>query len=53
MKVTYVVQASHLLNWLHIPCFMHNLHFNAIKDDNHVSRAIGVTRKLINSFSHS
>ena len=51
-----LVRASHLLNWLHIPCFGHNLYLaitNAIKDDSRVSRAIGVTRKLITSFSHS
>ena len=45
-----------MLNWLHVPCFGHNLHLaitNAIKDDSHISRAIGVTRKLITSFSHS
>ena len=51
-----LVRASHLLNWLHIPCFGHNLHLaitNAIKDDSRISRAIGVTRKLITSFSHS
>ena len=51
-----LVRALHLLNWLHIPCFGHNLHLaitNAIKDDSRVSRAIGVTRKLITSFSHS
>ena len=51
-----LVRASHLLNWLHVPCFGHNLHLaitNAIKDDSRISRAIGVTRKLITSFSHS
>jgi len=51
-----LVQASHLLNWLHVPCFRHNLHLaitNSIKDDSHVSRAIEATRKLITSFSHS
>ena len=51
-----LVRASHLLNWLHIPSFGHNLHLaitNAIKDDSHISRVIGVTRKLITSFSHS
>ena len=51
-----MVRASHLLNWLHVPCFGHNLHLaitNAIKDDSRISRAIGVTRKLITSFSHS
>ena len=42
--------------WSHVPCFGHNLHLaitNAIKDDSRISRAIGVTRKLITSFSHS
>ena len=51
-----MVRASHLLNWLHVPCFGHILHLaitNAIKDDSRISRAIGVTRKLITSFSHS
>jgi len=51
-----LVQASRLLNWLHVPCFGHNLHLaitNTIKDDSCVSRAIGVTRKLVTSFSHS
>ena len=45
-----------MLNRLHVPCFRHNLHLaitNAIKDDSRISRAIGVTRKLITSFSHS
>ena len=41
-----LVRASHLLNWLHVPCFGHNLHLaitNTIKDDSRISRAIGVT----------
>ena len=51
-----LVRASHLLNRSHVPCFGHNLHLaitNAIKDNSRISRAIGVTRKLITSFSHS
>ena len=50
-----LVRAAHLLKWLHVPCFGHNLHLaitNAIKDDS-LSRAIGVTRKQITSFTHS
>ena len=50
------MKVSQLLNWSRIPCFGHNLHLaitNAIKDEGRVSRAIGVTRKLITSFSHS
>ena len=50
-----LVRAAHLLKWLHVPCFGHNLHLattNAIKDDS-LSRAIGVTRKHITSFTHS
>ena len=51
-----LVRAAYLLKWLHVPCFGHNLHLaitNAIKDDSRISRAIGITRKLITSFSHS
>jgi len=51
-----LVRAYHLLNWLHIPCFGHNLHLaitNTVKDDSHVARALGVIRKLITHFSHS
>lgn len=46
----------HILDWLHVPCFDHNLHLAitiAIKDDPHVTRAPGMIRKLITLFSHS
>ena len=48
-----LVRACCLLNWLHIPCFGHNLHLaitNAIKDDHRVARALGVIRKLLTHF---
>ena len=48
-----LVRACHLLNWLHIPCFGHNLYLaitNAIKDDHRVARALGLIRKLITHF---
>ena len=51
-----LVRGAHLLKWLHMPCFGHNLDLaitDAIKDDSRISRAIGITRKLITSFSHS
>ena len=44
------------LGWPHLSCLGHNLHLamgNAVKDDRHVSRALGVCRKLVCNFSHS
>lgn len=44
------------LSWTHLPCFGHNLHLaisNSIKGDARVSRALGVARKIVTTFSHS
>ena len=44
------------LDWPHLPCFGHNVHLavtNATKDDRRVSRAMGLCRKLVGSFSYS
>ncbi len=41
-------------NW--VPCFGHNLHFavaNAIREDVRDTRALGLSLKLISTFSYS
>lgn len=44
------------LGWNHLSCFGHNLHLavnNSMKDEVHVTRAFGVSRKLVELFAHS
>ena len=44
------------LQWGHMSCFGHSLNLavtNAIKDDARLSRALGVCRKIVSSFSSS
>ena len=44
------------LHWMRMPYFGHNLHLatnNSIKDDLRVSRALGLCRKLVGTFTHS
>ena len=44
------------LGWTRLSCFGHNLNLaieNSIKNDDRVSRALGVCRKLVSTFSHS
>ena len=51
-----VCAATRRLGWNHLSCFGHNLHLavgNSIKTDRRVSRALGVCRKLVGTFSHS
>jgi len=51
-----VFAASQHLKWICLSCFGHNLHLavvNAIKDDQQVTRAFGVCRKLVELFANS
>lgn len=51
-----LIKACSDLHWMRMPCFGHNLHLainNSIKDDSRVSRALGLCRKLVGTFSHS
>ena len=51
-----IVSAANKLNWTRLSCFSHNLHLavtNSIKDDQRVSRALEVCRKIVQTFSHS
>lgn len=44
------------LDWVRLPCFGHNLHLavtNSIKGDARITRALGVCRKIVSTFSHS
>ena len=48
--------ACHILDWLYLPCFGHNLYLaitNAVKDDPRVARALRVIMELIAPFAHS
>ena len=51
-----IVSAGRILDWPRLSCFSHNLHLSitkAIKDDARCSRALGVCRKIVSSFSMS
>ncbi len=51
-----VVSAAQHLDWARLSCFGHNLHnavTDSIKDDSRVSRAVGVCKKIVCTFSHS
>ena len=52
---TNIVSAAQVLEWTRLSCFGHNLHNavnGSIKDDPRVSRATGVCRKIVCTFSH-
>ena len=51
-----VTAAVEILGWNGLSCFGHNLHLaitNSIKDDDHISRAIGIAHKIVSVFAHS
>ena len=51
-----IISAARILDWLRLPCFGHNLHLavtKAVQDDSRCSRALGVCRKIVSSFSMS
>ena len=51
-----IVSAAGIVDWPRLSCFGHNLHLSitkAIKDDARCSRALGVCRKIVSSFSMS
>lgn len=51
-----VCATTRRLGWNHLSCFGHNLHLavkNSIKEERRISRALGVCRKLVGTFSHS
>ena len=53
---TNFTKAIRDLGWPHLSCFSHNLHLavtSATRDDRQVSRALGLCRKLVGTFSHS
>ena len=44
------------LNWTNLSCFGHNLNLaieNSLKNDTRITRALGVCRRLVSTFSHS
>ena len=51
-----IVSSAGILDWSRLSCFGHNLHLSvtkAIQDDSRCSRALGVCRKIVSSFSMS
>ena len=51
-----IISATGILEWPRLSCFGHNLHLSitkAIQDDTRCSRALGVCRKIVSSFSMS
>ena len=51
-----IVAAAERLDWVRLSCFGHNLHLaitNSFKDDARTTKALGVCRKLVGTFSHS
>ena len=51
-----IVNATSKLHWQRLPCFGHNLNLavtKALKDDNRISRALGLARKIVSAFSAS
>ena len=51
-----VVKAVRDLDWPWMSCFGHNLHLaitNAMKDEDRISRAIGVCKRIVTAFSQS
>ena len=55
-SATNVIKAARDLGWLRLSCFGHNLHLSIIKalaGDTRCSHALGVSRKIVSSFSMS
>ena len=51
-----VIKATEKLQTTRLACFGYNLHLgvtNALKDDSQLSRALGVCKKIVSSFSYS
>ena len=51
-----VTAAVEILGWNGLSCFGHNLHLaitNSMKDDDRISRAIGIAHKIVGAFAHS
>ena len=51
-----IVNATKKLQWQRLPCFGHNLNLavtKALKDDHRISRALGLARKIVSTFSTS
>ena len=51
-----MICATNILKWQHLSCFGHNLNLavtNSLKDDNTVSRALGVAHCIVSAFSTS
>ena len=51
-----IINAAERLQMTRLACFGHNLHLgvtNAMKDDSRLSRALGVCKKIVSSFSYS
>ena len=51
-----VTAAVEILGWNGLSCFGHNLHLaitNSMKEDDHISRAIGIAHKIVGAFAHS
>ena len=51
-----MICATNILKWQRLSCFGHNLNLavtNSLKDDNRVSRALGVAHRIVSAFSTS
>ena len=51
-----IIRATKNLQWQQLSCFGHNLNIavtNAVKDDNRLTRALGLCRKIVSTFSYS
>jgi len=51
-----VLATVEILGWNGLSCFGHNLHLaitNALKDDDRISRAVGIAHKIVDAFVHS
>ena len=47
------ISATGILGWSRLSCFRHTLRLSITKADSHCSRALGVCRLIISSFSMS
>ena len=53
---TNMISATNILEWQRLSCFGHNLNLavtNSLKNDNRVTRALGVARSVVSAFSTS
>ena len=51
-----MICATNILKWQRLSCFGHNLNLavtNSLKDDNRVSRALGIAHHIVSAFSTS